>query len=281
MFLPVLVACEKTIDYDIPQEPSKFSVDARIMTGDRFQVFVSHTEYSLSAKPPQVVSDASVILFENEVQVAQLQWISNAPDNGYYMTPIRPSAGKNYRVEVFNEKYGLASGEALSLSPTQITAWNIDTTRLEISMSFKDVESSEDYYAVRVIANQGGNEYPMFLGTTDPTVEFFYDYGEDIFGDNVKFGYVAYLTDETFEGRNKTVLFDELYYSDFGGVLPDEIILEVSKISKDYYLHEQSKGAQYVSGDNPFAEPVQLYSNIDNGYGIVAAGAPARERIKL
>lgn len=279
--LPLMFSCEKTINYEIPRESSKFSIDSRIMTGDRVQVFVAHTEYSLSAREPQVVSDAKVVLIEDGVPLTQMQWISNSPESGYYQTPLRPAAGKTYRIEVSNEKYGLASGEAFSLTPTGITGWDIDTSNLKINLSFTDDGSTKDYYSIRIYADDGGNQYPLFLASSDPGVDFFYDFGDDFFGDNLKRGYAAYVTDEAFNGKIKTVKFEELYYDSFGGWLPDAVILEVTRISEDHYLHERSKGAQYVAGDNPFAEPVQIYSNITNGYGIVAAGAPARVRISL
>ncbi len=281
LVIPLLLACEKTIKYEIPLEPSKFSIDARIMTGDRLQVFVAATEYSLSASDPKVVPDAQVLLFENDVELTQLQWISNAPESGYYQTALRPSEGNSYRIEVFKEKYGLATGEALSLSPTDITSWIIDTINQEITISFSDDGSTRDFYSIRVYVRQAGSDFPLYLGTTDPSVDFFFDYGDGLFGDNLRSGYAGFLTDETFNGKIKTVRFEELFYQNFGTGLPDEILLEVTKVSEDLYLHEKSKGAQYTGADNPFAEPVQIYSNIDNGYGIVAAGAPKREIVKF
>jgi hypothetical protein len=40
---------------------------------------------------------------------------------------------------------------------------------------------------------------------------------------------------------------------------------------KEYYLYQQSLGQFYYKHDDPFAEPVQVFSNIENGHGIFAA----------
>ena len=275
------LACERAIDYKIPEQPSRFSVDARILTGERLQVFVAKSEYSLGNTSPAVVSDASVVLLENEQEVAVFQWISNAPDIGYYYSPFRPRPGQSYRVEVSNDELGLASGEDISLSPVNITGWEVDSSNLTLSISFLDPADTADFYAVRAYLKNEDREFPLLLGTTDPSVDFFYDFSDGIFGDNFKTGYAAFLSDQTFAGATKTVKFEEVFFADDLGGLPESLILEVTRISEEYYRHESTKGAQYTGGDNPFAEPVQIYSNIENGYGIVAVGAPTRVEIKF
>ena len=41
-------------------------------------------------------------------------------------------------------------------------------------------------------------------------------------------------------------------------------------ISQDYYYYRRSLELYNQSSDNPFAQPVQVYSNIENGFGIFA-----------
>ena len=279
LLIALMSSCEKTIKYEIPEYPSKFSIDSRMLTGERIRVFVGKSAYSLSSREPQVLSDASVRLFEDDQFLTSLQWINVSEDAGYFQTPLRPAAGSKYRIEVDHPDLDMAIGETRALSPTQITAWTIDTVDFEVSVSFQDVPNTTDYYAINVYVRNDNQDYPLFLGTKDPTVDFFFDFSDEIFGDGFKSGYTAYLKDETFEGGVKKVNFEEVLISDFIGGLPDAVVLEVIRITEDYYRHEQSKGAQYVGGDNPFAEPVQIYSNVENGYGIVTSGAPVKEVI--
>jgi hypothetical protein len=52
--------------------------------------------------------------------------------------------------------------------------------------------------------------------------------------------------------------------------------LEVSQISKELYDYQNSLRAFNNTSNNPFAEPVPVYSNIKNGLGIFAAYNPTR-----
>jgi hypothetical protein len=281
LFLPMIFSCEKTIKYEIPELPPSFSVDGRIMTDDTVKVFVGRTEYSLSSDNPEIVSDARVRLIENGQNEIELQWVRQSSGSGYYQTSYLPKANNSYRIEVENNELGLASGEATALSPIDITSYEIDSTRLTFSVSFKDPSGSEDFYAIKAFVRTQSFEYPIFLGTTDPSVDFFYDFQDELLGDNVKYGYTAFLSDESFDGRVKTVDFTEFAAFINPGSVSEDIVLELIRISEDYYKHERSKGGQYTGGDNPFAEPVQIYSNISNGFGIVAAGASTREIIEF
>lgn len=50
--------------------------------------------------------------------------------------------------------------------------------------------------------------------------------------------------------------------------------IEVRSISEDYYLYNKTLSIQETISDDPFAEPVQIYSNIENGHGIFAGYNP-------
>lgn len=281
LFLPLIFSCEKTIKYEIPELPPSFSVDGRIMTGDSVKVFVGRTEYSLSSDNPQIISDATVRLIENGQNEIELEWVRLSSGSGYYQTSYLPKANNTYRIEVENNELGLASGEAKALSPIEITGYRIDSSNFDIDISFRDPADTADFYAIEVFVRTQSFDYPAFLGTADPSVEFFYEFQDDLFGDGKKYGYTAFLSDELFDGRIKTIEFTEAGAFINPGSFPESIVLEVTRISEDYYKHERSKGNQYTTGDNPFAEPVPIYSNIDNGFGVVAAGAVTQKVIEF
>jgi len=51
-------------------------------------------------------------------------------------------------------------------------------------------------------------------------------------------------------------------------VFPDTVLLRFSQIDYESFLFWRSVDYQNNSGGNPFAEPINLQSNITNGYGI-------------
>lgn len=46
--------------------------------------------------------------------------------------------------------------------------------------------------------------------------------------------------------------------------------LQINKVSPAYYNYKETLAPQSSINNNPFAEPVSVYSNIRNGYGIFA-----------
>lgn len=55
--------------------------------------------------------------------------------------------------------------------------------------------------------------------------------------------------------------------------IPDSekvIRVQLSNISKEFYDYQKSLSEHNRSDDNPFAEPVQVYTNVKNGFGCVA-----------
>ena len=47
-------------------------------------------------------------------------------------------------------------------------------------------------------------------------------------------------------------------------------ILNVRAINAEYFKFYQTLGLQSVLSEDPFAEPVNVYSNIENGFGVFA-----------
>ena len=58
------------------------------------------------------------------------------------------------------------------------------------------------------------------------------------------------------------------YYSSFQNSQKYTIFLR--NTSKSYYLYRQSVDLQRWTEDDPFAQPVQIYTNITNGFGILS-----------
>ena len=71
------------------------------------------------------------------------------------------------------------------------------------------------------------------------------------FSDNIMLNYVNYKEGETRSNPEKTVY-----------------LIYLQAISADYYLYIRSMVAALDVGENPFVEPVQVRSNIQNGIGI-------------
>ena len=60
-----------------------------------------------------------------------------------------------------------------------------------------------------------------------------------------------------------------------------ELVVEVRSVSAEYFLYFESLVRQLISREDPFAEPIPTYNNIDNGLGNFSSYHVERFRITL
>lgn len=269
------LSCEKTIDYDLPQEDPKLSIDTYVIEGEPVTALVGISQPSLSSEYPEVTADAEVWLYEDGVKVSKLEYNSVNPNlYGTYSSDYKPKAGKTYRVEASLDNFETAYGMNLLPEPVPVNA-DYDTSTNYLSVSFRDPSTSGDYYLIRAFNKryQNGVFYRdnITLTTSDPVVEIFTDFDDDPLQDDIyKSGRDAYMTDQSFNAKEREVRF-KIYERSNGQ--QDTMVVELLRITEDFYLYDRSKALIYWADDNPFAEPIQVHSNVENGYGIVAGGS--------
>jgi hypothetical protein len=64
-----------------------------------------------------------------------------------------------------------------------------------------------------------------------------------------------------------------------GGAPPKYLEVTLQHLTQDLYLYERSKGN--YGEDNPFAEPLNLHSNLKNGYGNLGGITTTKYKINL
>ncbi len=224
------------------------------------------------------INDAQIDLFADDEYAGTFIFESD----GYYILPasLIPDDSKEFRLEVQAPGYDKISSVTTMPSQIEITNATIkDTTIIffdeefdafKIELEFTDPVSDNDHYSLSANYQDDIGESIVCFSTIDPLFsggqqefnfddELYYTFcNEGIFGD------VA------FNGATKKIT---IYINFFAEIfLPDpEIILTLQHISNDYYLYSSSADLQNSTNDNPFAQPVNVYNNIDGGFGIFAA----------
>ena len=61
-----LAACEKTIDFDIPYDPPKLTIDVKLQSEQIPKAIVGTSQFSMSSKNPKLDSLSEVFLYEME-----------------------------------------------------------------------------------------------------------------------------------------------------------------------------------------------------------------------
>lgn len=131
-----------------------------------------------------------------------------------------------------------------------------DYPRDKIEFSFYDISNEENYYRVQAYLLYKENF------SEDRISEIYFDNDESRSYQNFNL-----YSDKNRDGKEFTAIKGH-YYSSSSFTASREVVVNVYNASKEYY--DYHKSIQNFQGDNPFAEPVLIYSNIKNGLGVFA-----------
>lgn len=272
--LPILAlslwSCEKELDYQIPDPGTKAVIAAQLNSGQGIEAFISRSVYSLSSQQPATADDFTALLYTDD-PASPFELIPQNYNVGFepqfvYRLAYDIEDSKTYRLVVTGPGIPEASVEekVLDSIPFQNIRYNRDTK--EFTFMVRDDVRTDDYYMITV--NEfGGIDMPF--SSVDLDLEFFEF--DDFFGDGDtegrQYGIKAFIKDDNFNGKYRefTVRAE--------GMSPAVFIeLRFHHISESFYRYELTKSA-YNYSDGFFSEPTQIFSNVDNGYGIMTSSS--------
>jgi hypothetical protein len=286
-----LIACEVVVDVEVPEPPELLVVNCLFDSNGKWKANISKNKYILDNDVYVFFNDAIIMIIRPD----ESRFVMDGPffpdDNqiGFYYTfadnePV--VYDQPYIIQVEKEGFPNAFSTSIIPSPAKIEAYKMDTSSYsyygqdnapisqhlferELSVTFTDAPGV-NYYALRLkiervyeyyndniqAADIDTVLYYAGLETDDPIVEeFMSNSGELLF------------SDKTFP--NQTYNFKAKYHA---YMLENAISLtiELHTVTEAYYLYRFTQRQQdWIDGD-PFAEPAQVQTNIENGYGIFA-----------
>lgn len=310
----MLTACEEIIEFKGKETTPKIVLYAILQADSVITVNISES-YSVidNDHTPAQITDAVVRLYRDGTEVGVLSY--EAPDNQpgdlrevtqsrYVSDGIKPLQGSIYRISV--EVPGLKSVTAETSLPEPVPVTLSDTSIIErydiwtyirARVRFTDPAEDENYYMVSMRKIQGiynGNPSLPYNPETGITI-----YQEDYYVDN---------TDEPLLNQNEDDDLFGIYYSNYFNVFTDELIsgkqydlslrmdysmpdttyhefkhfkINLISITYDLFLYLQSYSAHMQTRDDFMSEPVIVYSNVENGLGIVGAIAPSITTVEI
>lgn len=287
-----LSACEKTVQIDIPEHEPKLVVNALgDINSDSIDVFVSKSVDVLKHKTGNDLNINNAVVYLKKEGMAQQELYYN-PETKSYRGGVQLKQGDKY--EITATLAGFEKVSAQTIVPANVPIKHIQrikNVRLdidgnkqdEIRITFDDPVADNDYYIL--FLNDAGYTFdPMnppldsnyenyvfaCINTNDPSVETIYDDPVDINTCLENNGIL--FTDDLFNGTTKVLSIyvnskslDSNVLSGGGVIYPS---LELRHVSEDYYRFYKSKEKSYYNEGNPFAEPSNIYTNMQNGYGI-------------
>lgn len=282
-------ACEKTIYIDIPDNGRKLVVNSFFGADSTLQLSLTQSKYILESNVEyEKVSNAEINLYEDDNFIEKLQETEDQKYVGNYIL----KKNKSYKIQLKADGFDESLVESYIPELTNMQKIDVYNTKdeegfevLGFTIDFTDDSNTENYYFVQVYEKviEKGTSYStgadtvytyfdkLSLNSTDPS-----SYNDDWYLDKG-----LLLDDKLFNGKNYSLKFfayNPYYYGmydEFGNPIQPEgvdILFYVYfyTVSKDYYLYYKSLSKHLEAQDEFFMEPVQVYNNVENGFGIFA-----------
>ncbi len=286
----VLSACERETHIDIPPQTPKLATESFAGQDIYPEAYLTRTRGVTDPLPVSgqtdiyLVRNATVLLYEDNVFKDSLKFDPGAARYKAAIAKIQP--GKTYKLVL--SAPGFPAAEAVSITPVLVPINSLSFTRNarndidgnpqdEIKLVFTDNGSTEDHYLVRI--RDANRDILYCVNTNDKDVEKLV-YEDPFYPDDCLQSDRLLLADKNFNGTNKTLIF----YTEAGALEPmpgtGKATVELLHINKEYYTYIKSLNSRENADDNPFAEPVNLYSNVVNGYGMFTTYAKAVDSIQ-
>ncbi|MFA5815666.1 MAG: DUF4249 domain-containing protein [Bacteroidales bacterium] len=276
-----LASCEKIIDISIPDKERKIVVNGLISPDKPVRINLSRSLSVLEPDSLILIKGADVNLFSGSNLIGKL-----LEDTGgfYYLPDFKPQVGETYRLTAAYDD--LKPVEATAIIPPPVPFISVDTAtltgewgqqELRVSVKFNDPAGVKNIYGFGVDVTYKEFDYGTMTWTGKKLSHPAYLSGNlDRFlkDESHNFGGKLYFEDFLFDGLMKTVEFGLSDYSFFES---DTIWLDVKmeQIDPSYYLYALSNEAYQQAHGNPFSEPVQVYTNVNGGFGIFSGSSSA------
>jgi len=294
----LLFSCEYTetvVTIDIPPHEAVLVLNSIVDTDTEVRVLVSHSVGAFEQITPSCITDAEVLLFENNqfVDTLMIDLINTDSVNyyndfgesqilmNYYTSDIIPNSGSTYTIKVNHPSY--ESITASTYIPEDIIVYDIqidtvtDPDKIGFSFSFNDNGIQENYYRLKLFSScmktwiddgdtvDYGYSGRMIMMSNDPS-----------FPSDIPFeGYTfidqqVIFTDDLFNGQEKNISIDVeskgYRYSDC-----DTVTIQFSTFSDDTYSYYNSLGEHSDKGELGLfgGEVIPVYSNVENGLGVI------------
>ena len=293
-FIPPLVllftimistGCEKSIPFPKQDVQPQLVINGNFTPDSTWMVHISESAAVNGSDQPRNVAGADVRLMdESGNTIANFE---HDKEGFYHILNLYPEEGRTYRIEA--SAPGFATATSQSYQPRDFSFSLLDTSHsifLDMPVVFIDLEIADNlqesnYYFIEI-------QKTITITDTQETYTFIpyhYVFDQNTENDEIdteSSGFErVYLPDQAFNGEKYTTRFaaekDEDEENGSDGI-QSEWLVRVSSVSEDLYKYGKTLERYHISNGELFAEPVEIYTNINKGLGVFG-GYVTREQI--
>jgi hypothetical protein len=272
LLLFLFTACELIVDVDVPFDGEQIVVDSFFDPDSLWKVTLSLNRHILD--PNEInfkrVSDAVIEIHDENGLVTTLQYTENGK---YVSLTEKPAAEKQYTMFVNSLKYGTVN--AVSHAPVVTLIKSVEREDIikgnerftVFRLKIHDKKETKDFYHLKVdytqeqYNNQSG-EIRSFtrsipIGSDNPELSDQFISAEQ----------GLLIKDVLFNGEETEIKF-RIDAGHLSGIT--EFSIALKSISEDYFRYMATRQLQKEINGDPFAQPVNVFNNVTNGFGIFA-----------
>jgi hypothetical protein len=267
--LVFLFGCELVVDVDVPRQPSKITLNAAFTSDSTWNVQLRKSKYVLDEGEYLPIMDAILTIKEDGVIVDELIHMND----GFYMsqTGHEPVMGRQYEIEASAPGYETVSAQSSLPSHTEIISGvyefhgnqqsSQNNYNFSIDLTFNDPASEENFYEIEVFI-----DYAYYDPIQDDTIhqlQPIYAFTDDPAFANENYNGIIF-DDKIVNGKQVQI---RVKGGDFWGD-QTKYVVKLRSLSKDLYRYKLTSEVQWSIDGDPFAQPVHVHNNINNGFGI-------------
>lgn len=272
--LLLFISCETIVDIDVPRESPRLVLNSFFNPDSTLKAEIYESQFVLDNGDFKTIPGAAVIISdENGNEVAKL----NDQGNGIYESDFKPETGTEYIIQASKQGYETVTGKDMIPSePAAVTSIHV--------ASYRNQDGGTENEITFTINDENGNDFYEILGMIEFTYtqdsltysgfnRMFFFSDDPVFSDFNSSGSFLLFNDVLFEGKEREIKVSTFFQYPRCSIdcsSEAEINFYVRKVSKQYFDYRQTLELQQSLEGDPFAEPVSVYNNIENGYGIFA-----------
>ena len=294
ILLPLLHSCDDELEFNVKTASPRLVVNSIFAQDSLIRIEISTTARLGDGSHIRSLTDARVFLTEGGIAITDLILDSTMTTQWYMLGTSKPQdkklyffrteyttarSGRPYRVEVMHKDYTTVA--ASSTIPRAARA-HILPSRGNSNLSldgedFKEItfdivdNGQENYYALELLVKEGKKapRKKVIFYATEKIFAQNLSNSDDHSGQGVYYlpNNGVYFTNQKFLGKTRKF---SIYADAKMLAQSEEVQLRILSLSNQFYQFATTWQKQRYNVGDPFAQPVTVYSNIQNGLGVFA-----------
>lgn len=272
ILLVLLASCVQDVSFEFEHE-SKLCLNCILNPDSLIETSLTLSHSLSNTSNFETVNNAIIQLFENDTLKGELNFISN----GKYVLNQKPVSGKNYKIVAKSPDYKQITAYT-TVPEKPIIKYTKDTTSIIENLNVPVFDLN-----VQLFDPQGKNYYWLYSTYIVGGVKYggnckeinapFVDHFNRFIDSDSKYGFSHFMqiriSDEGYDAQVlEFTIPDNVVYLDYKA----QHFLNVDE-HYDKYIKTTIVNRMKETSELPFYEPVQIYTNVENGYGIFGSCA--------